>query len=286
MILADSNSVLYEDRVLAQHQVVLGLMRQYTQDPSINSLNWLDLACGKGQILNNIEQVIPAERRNKINYIGFDVSKEFAQRTEKRAKELFVNPRVEICDLVFFEKYLNDSDKFDIITFTNTAHEITPKSLSETFVSATCRIDVNGFLYVYDMEQLPHPELGAITWNGKDIHRIFSNMLTSIGVKKESLPDVAIWPHKSCTCWNLQLHRKHIKIDSLNDKRIKMLEATEKSIEETLKNKFLNIHTQLDTISQYGSQTISEQEETIKLLFEYWAISKALGIPISKSMSI
>ena len=74
MVIADSNAVLMASRVFPQHQAALGLIKQLVQDPRKKKINWLDLACGRGQILANIENIISSSRLDKITYFGFDVS--------------------------------------------------------------------------------------------------------------------------------------------------------------------------------------------------------------------
>ena len=280
MLLADSNAVLVEGRVLAQHQAALGLVRQMAQDPEVSQISWLDLACGRGQILSNIEHVIPKRRRNKIKYVGFDISREYALETENRARGLFPDVRVEICDLGRFESYLGSSDVFDLVTMTNTAHEISPRVLGETFVSALCRTSLDGCFYMYDMEKLPDPELGAIPWAGAEIERIFHNILRVAGADEASLPDIAVWPHKSCTCWNLQLHRSHLQVENLNGHKETMIEAATNVIRGALEEKLVALHSMLSSICRYGPETLEESQNVVHLLYDYWAVSRALGRPV------
>jgi 2-polyprenyl-3-methyl-5-hydroxy-6-metoxy-1,4-benzoquinol methylase len=155
-MLSDANAVLIDGRVLVQHQAALSLIRTWTQDPAIPRIRWLDLACGRGQILSNLDHVIPEKRREKIEYRGFDVSKECALQTERQARSLFKNASVNICELQFFETFLAGEESFDIVTCTNAVHDISPEALAETFVGAICRTGSQGCLYLYDTERLRH----------------------------------------------------------------------------------------------------------------------------------
>lgn len=279
-VIADSAAVLLRGRVLAQHQSALVLVRERTQNPDVKKLKWLDLACGRGQILVNVENVIPEKRRQKIDYLGFDVSLEHARDTEKRACSLFSNGRVKICELACFENFLDDGESFDFITLTNTVHEISPEDLARTIVAALCRAKPDGCVFLYDMETLPTFELGAIPWSGEEVESIIHQILTAAGVPAEALPDVAIWPHKSCQCWNLQVHRNHFAEVDLVKKREAMIAIATRSIRSLLEEKLLATSTALDSAARFGSETTDEEREILRLLYDYWAISRALGLPV------
>lgn len=277
----DSHALL-QDRVLSQHQQVLSLIRLFTQNPKIDEILWLDLCCGRGQILQSVEHVIPSERRNKIRYLGIDASLNYAREAERRACELFGKAKVEIIELQNFEMLLSERQDFHVVTLTNSVHEINPRNLGATFVGALCRVKREGFLFVYDMESLPEPELGAIPWRGIEIERIFREVLLSIGAPADSLPDIAVWPHRSCRCWNLQLHRDFIEISSLEDVRDQMLSVAEKIIRELLEQKHFEISRALAVIARDGPSGDLERSQVLALLYDFWAISKALRLDFNK----
>ena len=278
MNIADSSAVL-QDRVLVQHQAALSVIRSFTQDPSLDEVIWLDLACGRGQILVNVENAIPQERRAKVSYIGVDISNAYAREAKERASRLFGSARVEVCDIQNFERVLGNSEAFHVITFTNTVHEIHPEDLADALVSLLCRLAPGGCLFAYDMERLPVPELGAVPWKGIEVEKIFHAILRQIGVQESALPDVAVWPHRTCSCWNLQLHRHHIDIDDLGALREGMTLAAATSIREILGEKLVETYTALSTACEYGCETEGERVSVQALLFEFWAIARALGLP-------
>ena len=278
-VIADSHAVMVPERVFPQHQAALALVRERTQDPGVKTLRWLDLACGRGQILANIERVIPETRRKKIDYVGFDVSADYARAAEKAAESLFGRGRVQVCELQDFERLLEDQDLFDFITMTNTVHEVGPDGLAKTLVATLCRVTSTGCIFIYDMETLPELELGAIPWTGEEVEAVVHSMLSAAGVPPEALPDVAVWPHKSCQCWNLQLHRSHLSVDGFEGHRETMFEATATVIRELLEEKLVAINTGIDSAARFGIEDVEEREEVHRLLYDYWAISRALGLP-------
>ena len=71
--IADS-SAEFTKKVFAQHQAAITLLGQLLVDPAVSQVDWLDLGCGKGQILAQLEHNIPEkEVRAKIGYCGYDL---------------------------------------------------------------------------------------------------------------------------------------------------------------------------------------------------------------------
>jgi ubiquinone/menaquinone biosynthesis C-methylase UbiE len=48
---ADAKATLNKERLFAQHQAALTILQRELDSPKIKKYNWLDLACGKGQII-------------------------------------------------------------------------------------------------------------------------------------------------------------------------------------------------------------------------------------------
>lgn len=280
-VLGDSSAVLDTARVLVQHQVALAFIRERAQNPRTADVRWLDLACGRGQILTNFEHVLSEARRKKIAYLGFDAVLDYVRQTKQRAEALFERVRVEICSLSKFELYLDCREAFDVITFTNSAHEMSPEDLAQILVIALCRLADHGLMYLYDMERLPELELGAIPWEAEEIQQIFDAVLRAAGIEHE-LPEVAMWPHTSCTCWHFQIHRDHLDIspESLLARRDDMTVAAAIAIRSVLERKLFSTHSALQVAASHGAQGPSELKEVNRLLHDFWAISRALGRPL------
>ena len=86
--IADSNAFGDERRLLPQHQAALTLLQGMLSNPNITSLHWLDLACGRGQIISGLEENLSSQARSKLNYFGYDIREEYAKESLKTASRL------------------------------------------------------------------------------------------------------------------------------------------------------------------------------------------------------
>lgn len=282
--LAASSAEFAVDRIWPQHQAVLTLIKDRVEDPHKDSFKWLDLGCGRGQILANIGRVLSRDSCSKIQYTGFDVVQDHCLQAEKFAKDLFADAQIQVCDIEKFELYLGTDELFDAVTLTNTVHEITPEQVAATFVAALCRVNGDGFVFMYDMESLPRLELGAVPWLGKEIEHVFHRLLESAG-ETIYLPTVSTWPHKSCVGWNLQINRNHLQIptETLNSRRVVMESGASQIIRELLAKRLLDIHQALTVASRYGLESGEEHTEIQRLTYDFWAIARVLGFPLNLS---
>ncbi len=72
--IGDSSAELNIRRVMSQHQAAITVLQFLLVNPAIQEFSWLDLACGKGQIISQLEENIPDETlRGKIVYLGYDI---------------------------------------------------------------------------------------------------------------------------------------------------------------------------------------------------------------------
>lgn len=282
--LAASSSELSYGRVWPQHQAVLTLIKDRVEDPHRQSFKWLDLACGRGQILSNIGRVLSKDNCSKIEYRGFDVVQDYCLQAERVAKELFPNAQIQVCEIDKFELLLEPEEQFDAITLTNTVHEISPEQVASTFVSTLCRVSDDGIVFMYDMESLPALELGAIPWLGKEVEQVFHRLLSVAG-EDTYFPTVATWPHKTCVGWNIQLNRSHLNVtaETLRSRREGMLSGASSLIRELLGKRLLDINQALSTASRYADRDGDEHADVQRLTYDYWAISRALGLPLTVS---
>ena len=274
---ADSEAVLMRDRVLPQHQAALTVVKNRVEAPLLETFRWLDLACGRGQILACASYVFGPSRK-KIEYIGVDVNQAFALQAQQLAEPLFRRAEVLIGDVHNFDSLLPRDLVFDFISFTNGAHEIFPHALAMTIVSALCRMRGAGQLYMYDMESLSDPELGAIVWTGPEMETVLRRILMAAGEAKY-LPEAAVWTHKSCKGWSLHINRDYISCsaDELNGCRPKMVSEARMTIIEILQQKLVALDIALDALSRFGAATANEAREAIGLAYQYWAVSRALS---------
>src|SRR5690606_5493017 len=113
--------------------------------------------------------------------------------------------RFVIGEIAAFHQNPSTVGPWDFVTLTNTVHEIEPKSLATILVECITRLTEDGCLFVYDMEQLPSPELGAVTWTADEMRTILHSLTRSLGCTAYH-PEVGKWRHQSCAGWNSQLH--------------------------------------------------------------------------------
>src|SRR5436190_17442032 len=80
---------LVETRVWPQHQAILTLVHQRLTENRCTEFNWLDLGCGKGQVLAQLQHNISSEaHRGKIHYSGYDIDPHSTKIAETHASTL------------------------------------------------------------------------------------------------------------------------------------------------------------------------------------------------------
>jgi cyclopropane fatty-acyl-phospholipid synthase-like methyltransferase len=276
--IADSSAFRNNDRVLPQHQAALTLLQGRLSVPGVAQLNWLDLACGRGQIIASLDRNLSAQSREKINYWGYDLDQNFARETRKTAEALgFLSLDIRVGDLSDFDRILPVGAQFDFITLTNTVHEIEPSRLATLLVNCLRRLAATGTLFIYDMERIKPPELGAVPWSRDDVKSIVHRILDGFGVSAYR-PEVALWNHSTTNGWNVQLERQHLGISS-EDVEARSKQAISGAGTEimTLLHRKLEIcRASLESLTIHGAETAEEQADKENFLFEFWSLSRAL----------
>lgn len=276
--IADSSAFRDRERVLPQHQAALTLLQVRLSTPGAPRLRWLDLACGRGQIIASLDENLSAEARANIEYWGYDINQDFARETRRTAERLgFASLDIRIGDLSDFDRILPAAVVFDFVTLTNTVHEVEPVRLAGLIARSIERLADTGTLFIYDMERIKPPELGALPWSRDDVRRMVRRMLDALGATAYR-PEIGRWNHRTCNGWNVQLQRQHVKV-SRTDAAATMEKAIQETCDEILgllKRRLAECRSSLETLTLYGAETVEEQEEKEQLLFEFWAISRAL----------
>jgi len=276
--IADSSAVRLPGKVLAQHHTAITLLEEMlaVSKPG-NSLDWLDLACGRGQMITNLENTIPdGEMRSKIRYLGFDISNDYTREVEKLAATLKLGAvETLVGQLDHFPEIVQAEKKFSFITFTNVVHELPPTLFGSLLLELIRRMKPDAKLYVYDMETLPKPELGAITWDAADVKRLLSFIFKESGGHALP-PTVPRWPHSSCMAWSINFSRERLDVDAQRFDQV-LPELTAKTtafIKNMFKEKLQRTIEALQEITKYGGQTEEEQKGKINLLFDFWSLSQ------------
>jgi hypothetical protein len=278
--IADSDALRDDGRIFPQHQAVVTLLQGWLSDPTIQSFRWLDLACGRGQILTGVRGGLPLAARSKIDYFAYDMRQQYAKDTDHLAAELgFRSHHHDVGYLTDFHKYHPAHRPFDLITLTNTVHEVLPAQLASVLIESIERLSTSGCLFVYDMESVEPPELGAVPWTSGEIARIIESLLASLGVVGYE-PAVGQWRHRTCDAWNVQIYRNHLNVsaEALAANRGHAHDRTTATIRQLLSAKLEQCSKALDKLTEYGAETADEQNEKGRLLYEFWALSRATEV--------
>lgn len=276
--IADSDAVLSKERVLPQHQAALTLLQARLAEPGRGRVRWLDLACGRGQMIASLDTNLSPDGRANLEYCGVEIDQHFARETSKIAQGLALAAAdVKVGDLQDFDKLLPPDDRFDFITFTNTVHEVAPGRLAAILVDALQRLTAAGTLFVYDTERLGSPELGAVPWQADEVRGIVRAILDGLGATAYR-PEVGRWQHTTVAAWNVQLNRQHFGVSAadLLARREGAIEQTSRAIVELLRKKMDLCRNALDSLTRYGAETADEQKEKTRLLYEFWAVHRAM----------
>jgi len=276
--IADSTAVSTK-KVLPQHHTAITLLGQLLAAPGSDHIAWLDLACGKGQILAQLDENIPEpELRGKISYQGYDIENENSRVAEKIASGLKLRAvEVKTGEMEDFSKVFSVERKFSFVSFTNTVHELRPQLIAALILDILLRLDTKGVLYIYDMEMLPVPELGAVPWDGDDMKKVLAAMFDELGCAKPALI-VQRWEHSSCSGWSVNLHREHLQVTDqvIFEKAGVVIGKAAGVITDVLKNKLKTVSDALESLTRFGSENEEEMKQKIKLLYDFWSLERAI----------
>jgi len=276
--IADSSAFKDGERVLPQHQAALTLLQARLSAPRVSRLSWLDLACGRGQIISSLDRNLSKEARAKVEYWAYDLDQDFARETRRTAEHLgFATLEVTVGDLSAFDRILPSNTLFDFITLTNTVHEIDPTRLATLLITCLRRLTDTGTLFIYDMERIKPPELGALPWSRDDIRRIVLRMLDALGASAYR-PEVGLWNHRTTDGWNVQLERNHVGVsrDDAAQRTEAVVKETRDEVSQLLRCRLDACRASLETLTMCGAETAEEQDEKERLLYEFWSLSRAL----------
>jgi len=277
-VLNDSDTFYDEKKQLAQHQAILTIIQGILPNPRLKAFRWLDLACGKGQIITQLEKNLDEKSIAKIEYFGYDIKAENIKIVEKKASTLKLKSfNFNIGEISNFPIVYSIGEKFDLITLINTIHEITPAIISSLLFQSLIRLNSTGCLFIYDMEKLPDPELGAITWKKTEFEEIVKAFLENIGINDN--PPSGQWPHSSCMGWNIQLKREYLDIDieRIIENKNTILENTNSTIEKIIDRKVENYRKTLESLTSFGPENMEEKNQIVEYLYGFWAITRARG---------
>jgi SAM-dependent methyltransferase len=276
--IADSSSFRDDARVLVQHQFALALLQERLADPNVRVLRWLDLACGRGQLLAGVRYGLSENARSKIDYFGYDIRHDYVQQADGLAGKLGLHSHLcQVGALAHFPTIYDGSRHFDFISLTNTVHEVQPAQLSSILIEALARLTDAGCLFMYDMETIQPFELGAVPWNTGEVRQILNSLLSGLG-RSDYEPVVGPWPHRSCCGWSAQIHRQHLGISDAQILKLRThaVEQASNKVTALLRAKLASCKDALDQLTTHPPEVGAEENAREKLLYEFWAVSRAL----------
>ncbi|MCW1981211.1 SAM-dependent methyltransferase [Xanthomonas arboricola] len=277
-LIADSDAVLDGGRILPQHQAALTLLNAKLQDPDVAELRWLDMACGRGQIIAQLLENITPQNRSKLVYVGFDIHVDHTRVAERLASKLSLKDySFHQGDLTKFSGIVDSHTDFDFITFTNTAHEVSPSDFSRIMLEAILRLSPSGDLFIYDMESLTEPELGALPWNANEISVLFKAIFDILEPRFSVQPST--WRHKNCKGWTAVIQRRFVKSDNDMIKlRLDEITSTLKNVVgEILGRRLDECDKALDAYCRFGAETPNDEQEKLSCLYKFWALHQVIG---------
>lgn len=273
--LPDSNSVLNLDVIYPQHQAAITLIQKFLNDPQVKDFYWLDLLCGQGQILTHFKEHFSPNNRAKISYYAYDINVEYSTMACSLARDLNLKSVESITGHIRDFKVLCGENNFNCITITNGFHEISPVLIPEVISDSLCLLRDNGFIYLYDIEKLHTPELGAICFRQNEIKRITNAIINGFGIEQYNI-DIAKWrPQKNLTSWSAILERDILDAYEL-DKTLKQnaIKSGTNSVKQIIAEKLEECNDTLEAIISGSFETIADQKKKIELLFEYHALKR------------
>ena len=279
MAIKSSANAIEKERNLAHHQALLTLVQGKLSDPDVGDVLWLDICCGKGQVLKFISQNLSSEIRKKVKYIGFDGNEEYLKSARHNAQG---------ADLRGFDSLLGDVEKlgvtlptgqkYDIISIVNVFHEVSPSQLAELIFEAMWRLTDNGLLFIFDLEELEKLELGAVPWRQHEIDKIFESLMVSISSTNYKPPS-SRWVYTNVPGWSIQINRA---FSSLNSGFENNRSVTTKKVSETILNLLKEKQTECDNAlesylaTKLSTSTSQEDTHARSKLFDYWALDRAI----------
>lgn len=279
MSLADSDAIHDIRRILPQHQSALTILNGKLQNPVVRSFRWLDLACGKGQIIAQLSENLSPNQRKKLSYLGYDINLEYTRTAERMADSLGLAEYEFLRgDMSSFDSIVNRDSRFDFITCTNTAHELQPGAFAMLLLSALRRLGPSGELFVYDMESLTRPELGALPWKSLEIEALLNSAFEVLGT--EFRVDPSGWSHSTCKGWSVTIQREFIdKTDGeISAAEDAISERLETEIDRILSERLVECDRLLDTFCRFGADTPDDVTARMLALYEFWALHRAMGM--------
>lgn len=277
LALRDSDAVYNAQQIFSQHHAIVTIVQGRLDDPELKEFRWLDIACGQGQVLAQIDSNIGTRGRSKIHYFAFDIENKHLQHATHQAERAKVRCTAQIGNSHDLAKFYPPDKPFDLITCTNAFHELPPQVLPSVLAEAVIRLADNGSLFLYDMENLKDAEFGSLTWQRFEIESICKAMCDAFEIP-EYRPEPGQWKHKSVSAWNLHIQRRLLKVDGDHLKRRKdaAIAATAKCVKGLLERRMKETEQALESLTTTRTETPDDEKAKMEYLSEFWSLHRAM----------
>jgi hypothetical protein len=226
--------------------------------------------------LTGLEQGFTESARKKIEYTGFDRKDEYLRETEKIAASCGLRSYRTVVGALASVSNLLPAAIYNFVTLINAVHEIDPNQFASVLIDSILRLTPNGVLYIYDMESIVPPELGALSWKASELREICVTLTEALQVSSYD-PSPNRWQHSSRNGWSLVIQREHLGTpENLGTLRNSAVKAIDLKIHELLQSKYSLCESALESLTNYSSETAEEQTLKQDLLHEFWALRRAL----------
>jgi ubiquinone/menaquinone biosynthesis C-methylase UbiE len=285
--IADSNSIKI-DPILVPHSNAISLLTYLLNNKKDGKITWLDLACGQGQILNQLGDNLDKSYRSKIDLHLIDLNNGSLREASNIAEKLNLSTVTsEVADLSTYCSDKLKENTFSYITFINTFHEIQPKEIAGVLISCIVALQDDGIFYMFDQEELPNKELGAITWSSVDVSGMLNDYFKECDI--DYIVYANKWNHTAISSWSIQIPKKHLG-NGNNKNLIQKKSFLENCIKERLEFKAKSTKKALLSLTKFGDSgqieedpdnnpekySKREADNKIQNLYDYWALNLAL----------
>ena len=178
-------------------------------------------------------------------------------------------------ELSLFTNSIHNTQKYDFITCTNTAHELQPGAFSAVVLDSLLRLSTPGQLFLYDMQSLIEPELGALPWRGFEIGVLLNSVFEVIESNYRVHPST--WSHSTCKGWSIVVQKQYINKteEDIMNKRDVISLRLDQEIDRILDVRSEECNRLLQSYCRYGTETADDEKSKLAALYEFWALHKA-----------
>lgn len=265
-----------QPRMFASHRSVLDALRYLVLPHHRGVVTWLDVGCGRGQVLHGIQNMIGPEGVKRIRYVGCDGDRAYCAEAERFAQECgMADPEILCFRFDRLEEKLSHL-RADFVSMVNVFHELGPRLLATTLCDSLCRLSARGVMHVHDMTALDpgRPELGAVCWRADEVEGILDPLLTLFDWGGQSLR-VQQYGNDEARDWSLDLQRQALTVssDELARRRDRIVTDVSRAILNALRRKQAAHHSALKAFLQDPPATDAHRAEAARQVCEHWTIS-------------